>query len=40
MLNFYVEDTETNQKKDLIIASFDLENWQRRFEFYNFIDKL
>jgi len=40
MLNFYVEDTETNQKEDLIIASFDLENWQRRFEFYNFIDKL
>jgi RimJ/RimL family protein N-acetyltransferase len=38
-LNFYIDDIETNQRKDIIIASFDLENWRRRFEFYNVIDK-
>lgn len=37
-LNFFLDDKEVDQKADLIIASFDLENWQRRFEFYHAID--
>lgn len=33
-LRYYVEDKTTNQRKDLIIASFDLANWSKRFEYY------
>jgi RimJ/RimL family protein N-acetyltransferase len=37
ILNYYVLDEETNEQKDLVIASYDLQNWERRFEFYTFI---
>ncbi|HKQ32935.1 MAG TPA: GNAT family N-acetyltransferase [Thermodesulfobacteriota bacterium] len=37
VLNYYVLDEVTNEQKDLIIASYDLQNWERRFEFYTFI---
>jgi L-amino acid N-acyltransferase YncA len=37
VLNYYVTDETTNQQKDLVIASYDLQNWERRFEFYNFV---
>lgn len=34
ILRCYVLDQITNEKKDLIIASFNLEEWSNRFEFY------
>ena len=37
ILNYYVLDEVTNEQKDLVIASYDLQNWERRFEFYTFI---
>ena len=37
VLSYYVTDELTNEQKDLIIASYDLQNWERRFEFYTFI---
>ncbi|KAB2833242.1 MAG: GNAT family N-acetyltransferase [Candidatus Dadabacteria bacterium] len=37
VLNYYVTDEVTNEQKDLVIASYDLQNWERRFEFYTLI---
>lgn len=37
VLNYYVMDEVTNEQKDLVIASYDLQNWERRFEFYTYI---
>ncbi|MCK5391628.1 MAG: N-acetyltransferase [Deltaproteobacteria bacterium] len=37
VLSCYVKDKLSGITKDLIIASFSLENWERRFEFYSFI---
>lgn len=37
VLSCYLKDEISGMAKDLIIASFSLENWQRRFEFYSFI---
>ena len=37
LLSSYIEDESSGIKKDLIIASYNLENWERRFEFYSFI---
>jgi len=37
VLSCYVKDELAGITKDLIIASFSLENWERRFEFYSFI---
>ncbi len=34
VLNSYIKDENTGVAKDLIIASYNLENWARRFEFY------
>lgn len=36
-LSCYINDESTNCTKDLIIASFSFENWDRRFEFYSFL---
>jgi RimJ/RimL family protein N-acetyltransferase len=37
VLTCYIKDEETEVKKDLIIASYNLKDWARRFEFYNLI---
>jgi RimJ/RimL family protein N-acetyltransferase len=37
VLNYYVLDEATNEQKDLVIASYDLQNWERRFEFYTYV---
>lgn len=37
ILNYYIDDKKTKQHKDLIIASFNLQDWERRFEFYNLL---
>lgn len=37
VLSCYVKDELSGITKDLVIASFSLENWERRFEFYSFI---
>lgn len=37
VLNINVKDDTSGIARDLVIASFSLENWQRRFEFYSFI---
>lgn len=37
VLNYYVTDEVTNEQKDLVIASYDLQRWERRFEFYTLI---
>ncbi|GJM16298.1 MAG: hypothetical protein DHS20C13_16250 [Thermodesulfobacteriota bacterium] len=37
VLSSYVKDELSTIKKDLVIASFSLESWERRFEFYSFI---
>ncbi len=37
VLSSYIIDEETKEKKDLIIASFNLEEWANRFEFYDII---
>ncbi len=37
VLSSYVKDEFSTIKKDLVIASFSLESWERRFEFYSFI---
>lgn len=36
-LKYYVEDEVTRRRKDLVIASFDLASWTRRFEYYRII---
>ncbi|MGI9534665.1 MAG: GNAT family N-acetyltransferase [Thermodesulfobacteriota bacterium] len=33
-LNYYLEDKEKNVHKDLIVASLNIQDWKRRFEFY------
>ena len=35
VLSCYVKDEASNINKDLVIASFSLEHWERRFEFYS-----
>ena len=35
VLSYYVKDKSSDTEKDLIVASFSLEDWDRRFEFYN-----
>ncbi|MDA2920798.1 GNAT family N-acetyltransferase [Desulfobacterota bacterium AH_259_B03_O07] len=35
LLRYYLVDEETNEKRDLLIASYNLEDWTRRFEFYS-----
>jgi len=35
VLNCYVSCEETGEHKDLIIASYNLEDWKGRFEFYS-----
>ena len=37
VLSCFIMDENTNEKKDLIIASFNLEEWANRFEFYDII---
>jgi len=37
VLNYYVTDEITKEQKDLVIASYDLQTWERRFEFYTSI---
>lgn len=39
-LRYYLEDESTKQRKDLIIASFDLAGWSHRFDYYKVIFKL
>ena len=34
VLNSYIKDEDAGVAEDLIIASYNLENWDRRFEFY------
>jgi RimJ/RimL family protein N-acetyltransferase len=33
-LNYYLEDNEKSIHRDLIIASLNIQDWKRRFEFY------
>jgi len=33
----YIENGDNGEQKDLIVASYDLKNWERRFEFYSFL---
>ena len=35
VLSCYIKDEKSCNKEDLVIASFSLENWSRRFEFYS-----
>jgi RimJ/RimL family protein N-acetyltransferase len=35
VLRCYIQDDETKETKDLVIASFNLQDWQGRFEFYS-----
>ncbi len=35
VLSYYVKDESSDTQKDLIVASFSLEDWDRRFEFYS-----
>ncbi len=35
VFNCYVKCEESGEHKDLVIASYNLEDWKRRFEFYN-----
>jgi len=37
ILNYYVVDEDTSDKKDLVVASYDLQTWERRFEYYSYI---
>ena len=37
VLRYYAKNESPSITKDLVIASFSLENWERRFEFYSFI---
>ncbi len=37
VLSCYIIDENSNERKDLIIASFNLEEWANRFEFYDII---
>ncbi len=37
VLNCYLFDEISKEQKDLVIASYDLQNWERRFEFYTSI---
>ncbi|HLE24663.1 MAG TPA: GNAT family N-acetyltransferase [Thermodesulfobacteriota bacterium] len=37
VLTCYIKDEQTEIKKDLLIASYNLKDWARRFEFYNII---
>lgn len=34
VLKSYMKDEESGDTNDLIVASYNLENWERRFEFY------
>ena len=34
VLNSYTKDEKSGEATDLVIASYNLENWERRFEFY------
>ncbi len=36
-LRYYIEDEGTKRRKDLIIESFDLYSWTKRFEYYRII---
>ena len=35
ILRYYLIDEEKNERRDLVIASYNLEDWTRRFEFYS-----
>jgi len=35
VFNCYVKCEESGEHKDLVIASYNLEDWERRFEFYS-----
>lgn len=37
ILNYYVVDEDTRDQKDLVVASYDLQTWERRFEYYSYI---
>jgi RimJ/RimL family protein N-acetyltransferase len=37
VLKCYIKDEQAEGYKDLIVASYDLENWEGRFEFYSSI---
>ncbi|MEK6224137.1 MAG: N-acetyltransferase family protein [Candidatus Dadabacteria bacterium] len=37
VLSCYVKDELSSITKDLVIASYDIKNWERRFEFYSSI---
>ncbi len=37
VLNYYVVDEDTRDQKDLVVASYDLQTWERRFEYYTYI---
>lgn len=37
VLNYYVVDEDTSDQKDLVVASYDLQTWERRFEYYTYI---
>jgi len=39
VLRCYIQEEQTKEKKDLVVASFNLEDWTRRFQFYNFLIK-
>jgi len=34
VLHYYIQDEETKKRKDLVVASFDLGSWSKRFEYY------
>ena len=40
VLHYYIEDEEMKKRKDLIVASFDLASWSKRFEYYRFLFNL
>ena len=37
VLKCYIKYEETGEYKDLMIASYNLEDWQGRFEYYNYV---
>ncbi len=36
-LSYYVKDDDEKDRKDIIIASYNIDDWARRFEFYSAI---
>lgn len=36
-LSYYVKEDDENDRKDMIIASYNIADWARRFEFYSVI---